>query len=279
MSSNSAPEQIQSHFHKQAALYESLTGGTTRRIAEIGLKHFPPLTSSTRILDSACGPAVVTKLILEQAASQGLSPPPHITAIDFAQGMIEQVELQKSTHGWTTVDSHVMNAEELTGLESESYDAIFMNFGLFAVPNAVKGAKEMLRVLKPGGVAVITTWKLSSPMILLEDVVGSIRPDSVGRVFPIDKAWLTAEKLNDTLISGGFKPEKVRVKIAETAWESDSKEEFLDVMCGPFWSAIRKDWTEDEKERWRPEMEKRVHTDENGKLSFPMIAWMGIATK
>jgi ubiquinone/menaquinone biosynthesis C-methylase UbiE len=271
-------DDMKSHFNTNASLYEKLTGGTTRRIAEGFMHHLPPLTSSTRIIDSACGPGIVTQLILEKAKEQRISPPPYVLGIDNAQGMIDQFEGKKETFGWTTVESRVMSAETLTGIEDNSFDAVIMNFGLFALPDAVKGAAEMWRVLKTGGVAIITTWKRSPPVDILEKAVGAIRPTEKDSVFPISKDWLKAEKLSQVMTHGGF--ESVKVDSFDSYWKNDSLEEFLESLTGPFWQRLWAHWSDEEKARLKPEILNALTEEEKGSEgTLDMIAWVCVAHK
>jgi ubiquinone/menaquinone biosynthesis C-methylase UbiE len=272
-----ASEEMNQHFHNQAAIYEKLTGGVTRRIAEGCLPFLPKITSQSRFLDSACGPGIVTRLILNTAKEQGVNPPPHITAIDFAPGMIEQFKAQEQALGWTTVDSKVLNAEKLEGLDDESFDAIVMNFAIFALPNADNAAKEMWRVLKPGAVAVVTTWKRPTTVELLERTIGAIRPQDVNRVFPVSRDWLKPEKIRDTMAEGGFKDIKIEEQTA--VWNSGTLEDLLDALLGPFWAKIWADWSEEDKNRLKPEMLKQLTDEQRAKAELEMTALICAAVK
>ena len=266
-------------FDKYAANYEKFTGGSTRRIAEACIQWLPPLSSSLRILDSACGPGIVTSLILDRASEHGVIPPPHITAIDFAPGMISQLETYKSVLGWNTVESRVLDAQRLEGMANDNFDAIVMNFGIFMLPDAELGAKEMQRVLKPGGMAIVTTWKSSGLIDLLIRVVRAIRPEDEGRVIPMSKDWFTAEKVTNTMISGGFEETKVHLDVVHTTWQNSSIEELVDAVSGPFWQRIWEGWTEEEKGRWRSEIEKQMTEKERNECSLDLVAWVCVATK
>jgi len=278
MSLNSTAN-MKSHFSSNAAGYEKLTGGTTRRIAEACLPLLPPLTSSSRILDSACGPGIVTGLILDSAHEQGVNPPPHITAIDFAPGMIAQLEARKSELGWRSVESRLLDAQQLDGLADNSFDAVIMNFGILALPSAEAGAREIHRVLRPGGAAVVTTWKRSGAVDVLQRVVGAIRPEDRQKVFPVSEEWFKAEKLRSTMVLGGFDESKVHVREEATSWRGNSTEELVDALSGPHWQRIWEDWTEEEKERWRSEMERQLSEEERKSASLEMIAWICVADK
>lgn len=280
MSSSSKPTvDFKSHFDKNAIQYEKLTGGSTRRIAEACIQWLPPLSSRLRILDSACGPGIVTKLILDWASEHGVVPPPHITAIDFAPGMISQLETHKSMLGWNTVEARVLDAQCLEGIANESFDAIVMNFGIFTLPDPELGVREMLRVLKVGGTAIVTTWKSSGPIDLLVRVVRAIRLEDENRVFPVSKDWFKAEKLQNTLISGGFEEAKLHLHVVRTAWQNSSMKELVDAMSGPYWQRIWEDWTEEEKGRWRGEVEKQMTEEERSECSLDMVAWVCVAIK
>jgi len=277
--SSETTADFKSQFDKNAAQYEELTGGSTRRIAEACIQWLPPPSSSLRILDSACGPGIVTRLILDWAREQGVFPPPHITAIDFAPGMISQLEAQKSALEWNTVESRVLDAQSLEGMTDDSFDAIIMNFGIFALPNAEAGAREMLRVLKPGGTTIVTTWKSAGSVDLLVRAVHAIRPGDEDRVFPVSKDWFTAEKVKNTMTSGGFKETKVHVHEVRTVWQNSSIQNLVDALSGPFWDRIWKGWTEEEKGRWRGEVEKQMTEEERSKCGLDMVAWVCVAVK
>jgi ubiquinone/menaquinone biosynthesis C-methylase UbiE len=279
MSKTNTTPEMNSHFESQAALYEKMAGGATRRIAEKCLQYLPPLTSATRILDNASGPGIVTRLLLDTAAEQGVHPPPLITAVDLAPSMIAQLDAQRQACSWTTVSSHVRDSAHLDGLlADEAFEAVVMNFALFALPDAVCGAREMWRVLKPGGgVAVVTTWKRSMPVELLERTIKAIRPQDEAKVFPISREWLKAEKVRDTMLDGGFA--NVTVTEERTVWINDSRDELVDALTGPFWQRIWAEWNEEEKARLRPEMMKLLDTPEGERVELEMVAWICVAVK
>jgi len=265
------------HFDKLATEYAKMTGGVSVRIGEQCMPYLPALTSSTRILDSACGPGIMTKLILEQAASQGIDPPPHIVGIDLAQGMIDLFNLSAENLGWKTVESKLMSAEDLVGLEDESFDIVVMNFGIFMVPDADKCAREMYRVLKPGGVVVATTWKRSAPVDILENVVSRIKPEDLASVFPISKDWLKANKLENTLKAGGF--DNVEIQLGRTFWMNENSDEFVAVITGPFFQRIWKDWGEEDQAKLLPLVKEEVADEMQKDDAMEMVAWLGIGRK
>jgi len=50
-------------------------------------------------------------------------------------------------------------------------------------------------------------------------------------------------------------------------------------MSAPFWDRIWEAWTEEEKRRWRGEVEKQLTEEERSKRSLDMVAWVCVAVK
>ncbi|KAI0811701.1 S-adenosyl-L-methionine-dependent methyltransferase [Xylaria sp. FL0064] len=176
-----------SHFSR-GVLYEKLVGETSTQLSAAALLYLPlsTYTSTTRILDSACGPGIVSKLLLspspQNVSVPGLpiDPRPQVTAIDLSEPMIEQYKANASALGWTTAEAHVQDSQDLSRFADATFDAVVMSLGIFTLSDAVAGAREMHRVLKPGGHAVVTTWKTRRPQDLMGRAAESIRPGGSG---------------------------------------------------------------------------------------------------
>ena len=95
--------------------YERLTGNCTRIVAEeIARTISPPITTSSFVLDNACGPGIVTEQI------KLLYPDAKILASDIAPVMIEQVKERIEREAWTDVEAVIMDGRDLSGLKDES---------------------------------------------------------------------------------------------------------------------------------------------------------------
>jgi len=112
------------------------------------LRVAPPRVG-TRILDVAAGPGTLSfraAKIVER-----------VDAIDFSPGMIGELTTRATRDGLTNVHGAVMNAEELA-FPDATFDAAYCMFAYFFFPDRARAFREMLRVLRPGGRAVIATW-------------------------------------------------------------------------------------------------------------------------
>jgi ubiquinone/menaquinone biosynthesis C-methylase UbiE len=143
--------------------YERMTGGCTRVLAAQILSLITPhapITPTSHILDNACGPGIVTAEIKTRY------PDAKIMATDLSPGMIAEVQAKTAAEGWRDVTTAVLDARDLKGVQGETFSHVVTNLGLPAPgerEESVRGVGEVFRVLKTGGVAVMSTWAGMSP--------------------------------------------------------------------------------------------------------------------
>lgn len=108
-----------------------------------------PVGPTDRALDVAAGPGTLTFALAARVA--------HVDAVDFSPGMIAALEARIARDSVTNVDAAVMDAQWLE-LPDSVFDAAFCLFGFFFFPDRPRAFREMRRVLRPGGRALIATW-------------------------------------------------------------------------------------------------------------------------
>ncbi|KAI1213342.1 S-adenosyl-L-methionine-dependent methyltransferase [Annulohypoxylon truncatum] len=279
---------IKSYFQNTASEYEKYVGSTSSRLAAAALSLLPlsSYTSSSHILDSASGPGIVTKLILspspEDVAVPGLpiSPPPRVTGIDYVPAMIDNFKANKASLNWTTADAFVQDSQDLGRFKDAEFDAVVMNLGMFTLNDPVAGAAEMYRVLKPGGYAVITTWKTRRAVDVLQAVVDTIKPDGGLRPMYMPPEWLTKEKLISIMESGGFPSDHVKSSESSPNWECGSGEGAVKALRSPMWTTkLWEGWSPEEIGRWDDEVRKQLSDEEKETGTLEMSAWIVVAHK
>jgi ubiquinone/menaquinone biosynthesis C-methylase UbiE len=105
--------------------------------------------STDHVLDIATGPGTLALLAAPRVA--------RVAAIDFSPGMIEALAGRAAREGVTNVEGAVMDAQALE-FGDRSFDAAFCMFGFMFFRDPARVFREMRRVLRPGGRALIATW-------------------------------------------------------------------------------------------------------------------------
>jgi SAM-dependent methyltransferase len=107
-----------------------------------------PTPAGAKLLDVAAGPGTLTLL----AAQSGRS----LSAIDFSPQMVENLA-RRLTAARLHADVRLGDGQALPWADAE-FDAAFSMFGLMFFPDRARGFAELHRVLKSGGVAVVSSW-------------------------------------------------------------------------------------------------------------------------
>ena len=182
-----------------------------------------------------------------------------------------------------------MNGMELA-YPDETFDMSFTSLAIFAFPDPLKGARELYRTLKPGGVAALTTWKEVGWMELLREVELRIKPaGSPPTHFPLVEAWMVAGKLEKCLRDGGF-PTVEEGDVTTIAWFGSLEAmamnltETLKMMVGGAWTAAEKQKMHDGflevlKEKKAEGTVSAFRFEEDGRAGAMMTAFTAVARK
>lgn len=121
------------------------------RVQEFLLKH---MKAGQRALDVGCGTGPMVQFICEH----GL----HYSGVDVAKGMLDSIEKQFGRSPcWKNMDLRIGTSEKIP-YESNSFD-YYIGMGLLEYLDDMEPSlKEMERVLKPGGYAILTMPNIQS---------------------------------------------------------------------------------------------------------------------
>ncbi|WP_431966268.1 class I SAM-dependent methyltransferase [Nocardia sp. bgisy134] len=123
------------------------------------------LPADAHVIDVAAGPGTLS---LPAAARVG-----RVQAVDFAEHMLERLRNAARDAGITNVDVRVGDGQALP-FDDDSFDAGFSMFGLMFFPDRIKGFAELFRVLRPGGVAVVSSWAPVAESPLMRMMFGAL---------------------------------------------------------------------------------------------------------
>jgi SAM-dependent methyltransferase len=108
-----------------------------------------PLVKGARVIDVAAGPGTLSLLAARAGAK--------VTAIDFAPAMIALLKGALAEEPSLSLEASVGDGMALP-FEDGSFDAAFSMFGLIFFPDRARGLRELARVLRPGGRALVGSW-------------------------------------------------------------------------------------------------------------------------
>lgn len=112
------------------------------------LVKFAQVRSGMRVLDVGCGTGVVALTAAQMGAQ--------VCGLDLTPALLERARESAALCG-LDVDWREGDAEALP-YEDESFDLVLSQFGHMFAPRPQVAAKELLRVLKPGGTVAFSTW-------------------------------------------------------------------------------------------------------------------------
>jgi SAM-dependent methyltransferase len=124
------------------------------------------LATSDRVLDVATGPGTL--------AVRAAPLVKEVVATDYAEGMLERLRARIEREKIANITVKQMNGQQLE-LASESFDAAFSVFGLIFFPDRGRGFRELCRVIKPEGRAVVVGWGPLEKMPLIDAMVRGLR--------------------------------------------------------------------------------------------------------
>jgi demethylmenaquinone methyltransferase/2-methoxy-6-polyprenyl-1,4-benzoquinol methylase len=149
--------QIIDMFNNIAGKYDFLNHALSLNIDKIwrnkAIKALKPLNPQT-ILDIATGTGDFAILSAKKLQ------PEHVTGIDISEKMLEcGIEKIKKLDLQSTITLEVGDSEAMKFADN-SFDAITVGFGVRNFENLEQGLSEMVRVLKPNGIAAILEFSM-----------------------------------------------------------------------------------------------------------------------
>lgn len=178
-----------------------------------------------RILDVCTGLGEPAMSIASMVAPTG-----HVTGVDLSSSMTEIARKNAAKRGLLNCDFVTMDAEKLQ-FPDQGFDAAVSCFGFQIVTDASAAAKEIFRVLRPGGRAGFTVWSTGDRApalhVIIEPMLEHATPDEDGYL-PTPYELGGRDELTTMLTGIGFvDPTEVRTV---GNWVATSVQEYLSML-------------------------------------------------
>ena len=162
----------------------------------------------SHVLDVACGTGVLARSALAAVGANG-----RVVGADPAPGMLAVAEEIEPAIAWILCGAESLSADD------ETFDCVVSQFGMMFFEDREKSAREMFRVLKPGGSLAIAVWRsvehnpaYADIISVLETHVGTAAADALRLPYSLGNT----DEVTAALESCGFSEITVDAK-TETA--------------------------------------------------------------
>jgi SAM-dependent methyltransferase len=132
------------------ALHDVYSPAGRRILLQAGLKQ------GMTVADFGCGVGMTTRLLAEMVGPSGT-----VTGIDISSAQLKEARDICAAKGLHNVSFHESSACE-SSLSRNSFDLAYCRFLLLHLPDPAACLREMLDILKPGGILVIEDGDLTS---------------------------------------------------------------------------------------------------------------------
>ncbi|KAI4709489.1 hypothetical protein J4E89_005505 [Alternaria sp. Ai002NY15] len=274
-------------FEMLASTYEAATGGCTREVAMHLIDILPAVDSNSVVLDNACGNGIAAQELLYRYPDTPLKA----ACVDNAKPMVDLARRAlPATTSVANLSFDVMDGVNLT-FPDETFTHSLTNMGIMFFPDGEKGAAEIYRTLKPGGTAVVTTWKSTGHMAVVHEAQKAVKPDDPLFRWPVADEWFEASHMKKIMEGAGFKDVEIYEKTVYYA--SKTAEETCGYMLG-MWKNMGPKWTDEENEEFAKQLNLagkkaavKIQRPLNGQKGagvvevegFPCVALVAVAKK
>ena len=148
------------------------------------------------VLDVAAGPGSLSLLAARTAG--------RVYAVDFAPAMLAELRARAAAASVANVQTEVADGQALP-YPDKRFDAAYSMFGLIFFPDRAAGLRELARVLRPGGRALVASWPPSDGVPAFKALFAALKAELPESKFGDGPTALgTDEDMRAELSAAGF---------------------------------------------------------------------------
>ncbi len=118
------------------------------------------VTAGMEVLDLGCGDGTTALPSAQRGA--------HVLGVDISSPLIAAGRRRAASAGLSTLRFEEGDASCLTGIADHGFDLVMSMFGAMFAPRPFDVAKEMVRVVRPGGRIVMGNWIPNDPTLVAQ---------------------------------------------------------------------------------------------------------------
>jgi len=199
------------------SFWEYFGRGTVKRLQ---------LRDGDHVLDVECGSGASAI-----PAAQAVAPTGKVLAVDLAERLLALAQTKATQRHLNNIRFEHGDMMALNQSDGE-FDAVICVFGIFFVPDMVAAARELRRMVKPGGELAITTWgaNLFEPgNSAFWNSIRQVRPD-------LERAFNPWDRISEPMALFEML-QQAGVELADVAVENrlhpiNGPEDWWNIVCG-----------------------------------------------
>jgi ubiquinone/menaquinone biosynthesis C-methylase UbiE len=233
------------------------------------------LRRGASVLDLACGPGTVARLVAERIGDAG-----RVVACDLSPGMLAVASAVPGARGAAPIE-YVESSADALPLADAACDVVVCQQGLQFFPDRRAARNEMRRVLRDGGTVALAVWAVERPLGLFGPIGETVRdcgvPEPYPRAFEPASYALGAAALHDLLTRGGWRDVTVELVELECVWAT--RDEVLGTVFGTPFGPLVAGLGVAERERFNGMLAERLGAAGDGEVRVRTAANIARATR
>ncbi|KAI1379735.1 hypothetical protein F4677DRAFT_407475 [Hypoxylon crocopeplum] len=231
-----------------AEVLKEFLGTATEEIAYDFLRPLVPFPAGAHIHDNGCGAGAVTEAILTLHSAEAASSL-RISATDSNPGAIAGFRAQAQSKGWPVVETNQMDSRALS-FPNDTFSHSFTSFVFLQVwKDDELCAREIYRTLKPGGIALVTTWEDLATMAVFRQAYRRLHGE--GRELPemLQTNWYSGDHVRKAMLAAGFDESDMGVNSYSTQVRIRDAKRWCEIgwsICG----VPKGGWTQEDEDDW-----------------------------
>lgn len=232
-----------------------------------------------RVLDMACGPGTVARLLAEKVGTEGL-----VVGVDMSAPMLEVARAKPPISGGAKIEYVESQAAPLNlpeALKEIKFDAVTCQQAVQFFPEKAAALKEMKRRVKPGGRVVFSIWSSIEDCKLwkiFRDELKRHHSEEAAKVMEAPFAFYDRAQIENLLEEAGFEKAVIDYHSMSATFEEGPDQAIASLYGSPLAQFIS-ELSEEAREAMEADFRRGITTllDENGAVIASAAAHTVIA--